>query len=68
MAEAARKRGYEYFGVAYHSKLAHCAGGLSIEEGEQQQAEADTLNEKYAGEFRIFKCIESDILSEGSLD
>jgi DNA polymerase (family 10) len=68
MAEATRKQGYEYFGVADHSKSAHYAGGLSMEEIEAQQAEADALNRKYAGKFRIFKGIESDILADGSLD
>src|SRR4029078_825129 len=32
MAEATRKRGYSYFGVADHSKSAHYAGGLSLQE------------------------------------
>jgi len=60
MAEATRKRGYEYFGVADHSRSAHYAGGLSEEEVEEQQAEVDRLNDNYAGKFRIFKGIESD--------
>src|SRR6195952_1296124 len=68
MAEATRKRGYEYFGVADHSKSAHYAGGLSVDEIAEQQAEADRLNKKYGGKFRIFKGIESDILPDGSLD
>jgi len=68
MAEATRKRGYEYFGVADHSKSAHYAGGLSVEEIEEQLAEADRLNKTYNGKFRIFKGIESDILPDGSLD
>jgi DNA polymerase (family 10) len=68
MAEATRKRGYEYFGVADHSRSAHYAGGLSVEEIGEQQAEADRLNKRYAGKFRIFKGIESDILADGSLD
>ena len=32
MAEATRKRGFEYFGVADHSQSAHYAGGLSPDE------------------------------------
>jgi DNA polymerase (family 10) len=32
MAEAVRKRGYQYFGVTDHSRTAHYAGGLNIEE------------------------------------
>jgi DNA polymerase (family X) len=68
MAEATRRRGYAYFGVADHSKSAGYAGGLSLEEIEAQSAEIDALNAGYAGKFRIFKGIESDILEDGSLD
>jgi DNA polymerase (family 10) len=68
MANATRKLGYSYFGVADHSKSAQYAGGLSIEEITEQHAEADRLNAKYGAGFRIFKGIESDILADGSLD
>ena len=68
MAEATRSRGYQYFGVCDHSKSALYAGGLSMGEIAEQQAEADALNRKYASAFRIFKGIESDILSDGTLD
>jgi DNA polymerase (family 10) len=68
MAAATRRKGYAYFGVADHSKSAHYAGGLSVEEIAAQQAEIDRLNRRYRGRFRIFKGIESDILSDGSLD
>jgi DNA polymerase (family X) len=68
MAQAARKRGYDYFGVADHSKSAHYAGGLSLEQIQQQHAEIDQLNAGLEGSFRIFKGIESDILADGSLD
>jgi hypothetical protein len=44
MAEATRKRGYEYFGVADHSQSARYAGGLSVEQVRQQHAEIDHLN------------------------
>jgi histidinol phosphatase-like PHP family hydrolase len=68
MAKATRDRGFEYFGVADHSKSAHYAGGLSVEQIEQQHREADRLNKKSARDFRILKGIESDILADGSLD
>jgi DNA polymerase (family X) len=68
MAQATRKRGYEYFGVADHSKSAHYAGGLSLDQIQEQHAEIDQLNAGFDGGFRIFKGIESDILSDGSLD
>jgi DNA polymerase (family 10) len=68
MAEATRARGYQYFGVADHSKSAHYAGGLSLEEIEAQHAQIDRLNQRYGKHFRILKGIESDILVDGSLD
>jgi DNA polymerase (family X) len=68
MAKAARERGYQYFGVADHSKSAHYAGGLSVAEVLEQRAEVDRLNKRYGARFRILKGIESDILPDGSLD
>ena len=68
MAKATRQRGFEYFGVADHSKSAHYAGGLSVEEITQQHREADRLNKRFGKDFRILKGIESDILADGSLD
>jgi DNA polymerase (family 10) len=68
MAEATRRRGYHYFGVADHSQSAHYAGGLSLEQVAAQHAAIDRLNRSYAGSFRVFKGIESDILADGSLD
>lgn len=68
MAKATRQRRFEYFGVADHSKSAHYAGGLSVEEIAQQHREADRLNKRFGKDFRILKGIESDILADGSLD
>jgi DNA polymerase (family 10) len=68
MAKATRQRGFEYFGVADHSKSAHYAGGLSVDEIAQQHREADRLNKRFGKDFRILKGIESDILADGSLD
>jgi DNA polymerase (family 10) len=68
MAKATRQRGFEYFGVADHSKSAHYAGGLSIERIEEQHREVDRLDKELGKDFRILKGIESDILADGSLD
>jgi DNA polymerase (family 10) len=68
IAEASRSRGYAYIGITDHSKTAHYAGGLSIDEVAEQHAEIDRLNARFDGNFRIFKGIESDILPDGSLD
>ncbi len=71
MAEACMERGYEYLALTDHSKTAAYAGGLTIDEVKQQWEEIDLLNEEFkeAGKkFKIFKGMESDILSDGSLD
>ncbi|KAA9338393.1 DNA polymerase/3'-5' exonuclease PolX [Hymenobacter busanensis] len=67
MAEFLRDNGYQYLGICDHSRAAHYAGGLSIDEVRKQHREIDQLNKELAP-FRIFKGIESDILSDGSLD
>jgi DNA polymerase (family X) len=71
MARACIERGYSYLGISDHSKTAAYAGGLSIDEVQQQWTEIADLNKKLKDEghsFTIFKGIESDILSDGSLD
>ena len=68
MARASRERGFQYFVVADHSKSAHYAGGVSVEQIQEQHREADRLNKTFGKEFRILKGIESDILADGSLD
>lgn len=71
MADACIERGYEYLGITDHSQTAAYAGGLSVDEIKQQWEEIDRLNEDFTANninFRIFKGIESDILSNGDLD
>ncbi len=71
MAEACLERGYEYLGISDHSRTAGYAGGLSIDDVKRQWDEIDELNEMFASggtNFKIFKGMESDILSDGSLD
>lgn len=67
MAEAARDRGYAYLVMSDHSQSAFYANGLKEDRIRQQWAEIDALNEELAP-FRIYKSVESDILSDGSLD
>lgn len=67
MATYCQSLGYEYLGIADHSRSAFYAGGLDIERVEEQQREIKLLNEELAP-FRIFSGIESDILVDGSLD
>jgi len=67
MAEYAKAQKYEYLGICDHSQSAGYAGGLKPETLHKQIAEIDLLNEELAP-FKIFKGVESDILSDGSLD
>ena len=67
MATWLRDHGFEYLGICDHSQAAHYANGLSADRVRQQHQEIDKLNAELAP-FRIFKGIESDILSDGALD
>ena len=67
MAEAAKKRGYQYIAVTDHSQSLTVASGMSIEELKEQLKEIDQLNQKLA-DFKIFKGVEVDILKDGKLD
>lgn len=67
MAQHCKELGYEYLGITDHSKSAFYANGLQEFKIKEQHDEIDRLNEKLAP-FKIFKGIESDILSDGSLD
>lgn len=67
ICEKALMNGYSYIGMADHSKSSFYANGLSAERLMRQLDEIDALNEKYSP-FRIFKGVECDILSDGTLD
>ncbi|GAC1588951.1 MAG: helix-hairpin-helix domain-containing protein [Ginsengibacter sp.] len=67
MIKAAMELGLEYLVISDHSKAAFYANGLTEERIAAQHVQIDKLNLKYPG-FKIFKSIECDILSDGSLD
>jgi len=67
MAEAARRLGFQYLGLADHSQSLTVARGLTPARVREQQKEIDTINRRMRG-FRIFKGIECDILADGALD
>lgn len=67
MANYLKGEGYHYFGICDHSQTAVYANGLKEDRIIQQHEEIDALNEKLQP-FRILKGIESDILTDGSLD
>lgn len=79
MANAAKALGYQYLGIADHSRSLTVANGLSVERVRQQQKEIDAYNANHSplshrgrragGEgVHIFKGTECDILGDGSLD
>ncbi len=67
LAQYCIDRGWEYLGLSDHSKSAFYANGLREFDIQRQHKEIDELNHEFAP-FKIFKGIESDILSDGSLD
>lgn len=67
MARACINKGYEYLVISDHSRSAFYANGLSVDRIREQHALINELNQQLAP-FRIFKSIECDILTDGSLD
>lgn len=67
MAQAARKLGLTYLGIADHSPSLTVANGLTPERVHKQHAEIDALNKKLKG-IKLFKGTECDILADGRLD
>jgi len=59
--------GFEYLVISDHSKAAYYANGLTEQRIREQHRYIDDLNKKLAP-FKIFKSIECDILTDGSLD
>jgi DNA polymerase (family 10) len=67
LAQYCIDRGFEYLGLSDHSKSAFYANGLREYDIIRQHKEIDQINKELAP-FKIFKGIEADILSDGSLD
>ena len=68
LADGAIARGWERIAITDHSKGLPIAGGMSIEAMRRQHAEIDALNAALDGRLRVFKGIESNILTSGALD
>jgi DNA polymerase (family X) len=68
MAGAAQALGWEYLGIADHSKSSRQANGLSEERLSKQVAEIEALNSSRRFRTRVFAGTECDILPDGSLD
>ena len=68
MALAAKKLGFEYFGIGDHSQSLTIANGLSTADGRRSSTRRSTRSTRSLKGIRIFKGIECDILEDGSLD
>lgn len=67
MAAAAARLGWEYLGIADHSRSAAYAGGLRPERVREQWAAIDAWNAAGRVPF-LFKGTECDVLHDGTLD
>lgn len=70
MAEAARRRGYTYWGVTDHSVGLGVVQGVDGERLRRQRQEIDAANDYYAGQgidFRLLQGSEVEILADGTL-
>ena len=68
MAAAAEALGWEYLGIADHSKSSFQANGLSEERLLKQVEEIRALNESRKFKTHVFTGVECDILPDGRLD
>ncbi|MDC0556981.1 PHP domain-containing protein [Candidatus Poseidoniaceae archaeon] len=71
MADAARRMGWNWLGIADHSPTLQIAHGASADELLAQHATMQDYNSEWQNEgvdFRLFSGVESDILEDGKLD
>ncbi len=71
MASSARKMGYQYLGIADHTKFLRIEHGLDEKKLGQRNKEIDKLNAGFKKRnlvFRILKGAETNILNDGSID
>jgi DNA polymerase (family 10) len=71
LAAAARARGYQYIGIADHTKFLKIEHGLDEKALEARNKHIDKLNKKMDAEgsaFRILKGCEANIMPDGSID
>jgi len=69
MAEAAQKMGYQYIGIADHTKFLQIEHGLDEKKIALRNKEIDRLNFQFSiFNFQILKGCEANILNDGSID
>ncbi|MDI6591954.1 MAG: PHP domain-containing protein, partial [Patescibacteria group bacterium] len=67
MVKTAKERGYQYLGIADHTKFLRIEHGLDEKKLAQQRKEIDNLNKKLKN-FKILQGAETNILADGSID
>ncbi len=71
LATEAMKMGYQYIGIADHTKFLRIENGLNEKQLLERNKEIDKLNTKYKiqnTKFRILKGCEANIMANGSVD
>jgi DNA polymerase (family 10) len=71
IAEMAQKLGYQYVGIAGHTKFLRIEHGMNEKQLAAQRKEIDKLNEKFKVQglkFRVLQGCEANILNDGSID
>ena len=71
MAEAAQDLGYQYIGIADHTKFLRIERGLDEKQLLKQRKEIDKLNKRFSQQglnFKILQGCEANILNNGSID
>ena len=71
MADAAKRMGWNWLGIADHSPTLQIANGASADDLLEQHSTMQRYNSDWANEgvdFRLFSGVESDILEDGKLD
>ncbi len=68
IAKKAMELGYEYVGIADHTKFLKIEKGLDERKIEKRNKEIDKLNEKFKGKIKILKGCEANIMPDGSID
>lgn len=71
MALAGQELGYEYLGIADHTKFLRIEHGLDEKQLLRQRKEIDRINSKFEAEgvkFKVLQGCEANIMADGSID
>ena len=71
MAKAGQDMGYDYLGIADHTKFLRIENGLDEKQLAEQRKEVDRINSKFKiqnSKFKILQGCEANIMPEGSID